>query len=74
VRLHLAQDSGQALDSPDRVRLVGAERPGAGFGKLAEAGSGATQVSELFEVPREVADSPQRGGMFVAEHLPTALE
>ena len=74
VGLHLAQDAGQALESPDRVRLVGADRAGPGVGQLAEEGRGATQIPELLLVPGQVADCPQRGRMLGAQDLLAAVE
>ena len=74
VGLHPGQDTDQALESPDGVRFVGTERRGAGLGQLAESGRCPAQVAELFEIPGQVADRPERGRMLEAQNLLAAVE
>src|SRR5450759_3473384 len=58
VSAELAQDAGQALESPDRVEFVWADGSGASLRQLAEARRGPAQVAQLLHVPGQVTNSP----------------
>jgi hypothetical protein len=74
VGLHLAQDAGQALKRPHRIRLIGADRVGASLDQLAETRRSGTQLTHLLQVPGQVADGPESGRMIGAQDLLPAVE